>query len=122
MNEYQDKLKKKMNEYVHFVYAQTKNFPKQEMYGSSSQWRRSTLSIILNYIEGYARKKPLVRLNFLEIAYGSLMESDYLLDFCKQEGFLDYNNYILGADLSKQIGAMLWTEIANLGKSLAKAT
>lgn len=120
MNEYQSKLKQKMDEYIHFVYKQTKSFPKQEMYGSVSQWRRSTLSIILNYIEGYARKKSLVRLNFLEISYGSLMESNYLLHFSNKEGFLKKEDYGKGIKLSKEIGAMLWTEISNLEKSISK--
>lgn len=120
MNEYQNKLKQKMDEYVHFVYQWTKDFPKQEMYGSTSQWRRSTLSILLNYIEGYARKKPLIRLNFLEISYGSLMESNYLLHFCRQEEFLNQENYNQGLVLLKEVGAMFWTEIVNLEKSISK--
>ena len=49
MTEFQDKLKKLMDEYVHFVYSVTRKFPKEEMYSSVSQWRRSTLSTILNY-------------------------------------------------------------------------
>jgi len=47
-----------MDEYVNFVYDVTRNSPKEEIYSSVSQWRRSTLSIVLNYIEGYARKNP----------------------------------------------------------------
>ena len=54
--DFKEKLKLKMDEYVHFVYNVTRKFPKEELYSSVSQWRRSTLSIILNYIEGYARK------------------------------------------------------------------
>jgi len=50
MNKYQEQLKKKMGEYVHFVYRVTRSFPKEELYGSVSQWRRATLSIVLNYI------------------------------------------------------------------------
>lgn len=49
MNEYQKNLKEKMNNYIHFIYRITKNFPKHELYGITSQIRRSTLSIILNY-------------------------------------------------------------------------
>ncbi len=49
-----------MDEYVQFVYTVTRNFPKEEMFSSVSQWRRATLSIILNYLEGYARKKSLI--------------------------------------------------------------
>ena len=79
MTWFHDELKAKMDNYVHLVYKLTKNFPKEELYGVISQLRRAALSVILNYIEGYARKKDKVYKNFLEISYGSLKESKYLL-------------------------------------------
>lgn len=54
---YHEKLKRIMDEYAHLVYKVTKNFPKEELFGITSQLRRSVLSVILNYIEGYARVK-----------------------------------------------------------------
>ena len=120
MNEYQEKLKKKMDEYVHLVYKVTQNFPKHELYGIVLQIRRATVSIILNYIEGYARKKPLVRLNFLEISYGSLQESKYLLKFSLVEKYLNQDSYNYGIKLAEEIGAMLWREIENLEKATKK--
>ncbi|PJE57830.1 MAG: hypothetical protein COU81_04000 [Candidatus Portnoybacteria bacterium CG10_big_fil_rev_8_21_14_0_10_36_7] len=118
MNDFQLKLKTVIDEYVNFIYQITKDFPKEEIYGSTSQIKRSSLSIILNYIEGYARYKPLVRLNFLEIAYGSLMESDYLLDFSRKQMFITENNYNQCKKYTREIGAMLWTETSNLRNSL----
>jgi len=117
MNPYQEKLKKRMDEYVHCVYRVTKNFPKEEMFGSTSQLRRAGLSVILNYIEGYARRKPLVRLNFLEISFGSLQESKYLLYFSFTEKYFSKADYDLGIGLAEEIGAMLWKEIDNLSRS-----
>lgn len=118
--DYKIKLKRLMDEYVHFIYKATKNFPKEELYSSVSQWRRCTLSIILNYIEGYARKKSLVQLNFFETAYGSLRESKYLLYFAKIEKYITENDYNSGFKLTEEIGAMLWTEIVHLERSLKK--
>ena len=103
-----------MDEYVHFVYEMTRKFPKEEIYSSVSQWRRSTLSIVLNYIEGYARRKLLVRLNFLEISYASLKESKYLLHFSLTEEYLKEADYKIAIKLAEEIGAMLWKEINNL--------
>ncbi|MDO8505265.1 MAG: four helix bundle protein [bacterium] len=120
MTEYQEKLKGRMDEYVHLVYRVTRGFPKEETYASTGQWRRATLSIILNYIEGYARRKPLVQLNFLETAYGSFKESRYLLDFSYKEQFLSHDNYQNATAIAEEIGAMLWTELNTLTKSLAK--
>ena len=100
-----------MDEYVHFVYNETRNFPQEEKYSSVSQWRRSTLSIILNYIEGYARKKLLVQLNFFETAYGSFRESKYLLYFAYKRKFIAEQKYQQGSKLVEEIGKMLWSEI-----------
>lgn len=119
-NDFKKKLKQKMDEYAHFIYKITRNFPKEEIYGVVSQLRRATLSIILNYIEGYARKRPAVQLNFFEISYGSLKESKYLLHFSLIEKFLNKEEYNKGIKLADEIGAMLWTEIANLGKTVQK--
>ncbi|HDZ85544.1 MAG TPA: four helix bundle protein, partial [Candidatus Moranbacteria bacterium] len=52
-----------MDEYAHFIYKITKAFPREEVYGVTSQLRRSGLSVILNYIEGFARKKKAVKQN-----------------------------------------------------------
>ncbi|HCX27535.1 MAG TPA: four helix bundle protein [Candidatus Portnoybacteria bacterium] len=111
---FHDKLKIKMDEFVHLVYALTKKFPKDELYGVVSQIRRAALSIILNYIEGYARRKKLVMLNFLEISYGSLKECKYLLHFSFKEKYLNEKEYQEAMKLAEEIGAMLWKTTRNL--------
>ena len=115
---FKDILKEKMDEYVHYVYKVTKIFPKEELYGATSQIRRATLSVILNYIEGYARRRSAVQLNFFEISYGSLKESKYLLYFSKKEGYLGDAEYNFGLKLAEEIGAMLWTELSSLEKNM----
>ncbi|MFH1111804.1 MAG: four helix bundle protein [Patescibacteria group bacterium] len=107
-SEFHDQLKIKMDEYVHAVYALTKSFPKDELYGVTSQLRRATLSVILNYIEGYARKKRAVCQNFWEISYGSLKESKYLVYFSYKENYLTKVNYSELIKSADEIGAMLW--------------
>ncbi|MFQ6084082.1 MAG: four helix bundle protein [Candidatus Aminicenantia bacterium] len=111
---YHEKLKKDMDEYVHFVYSLTRKFPKEELYGVTSQLRRASLSVILNYIEGYARGKDKVHKNFLEISYGSLKESKYLLYFSLVEKFLSKDDYKKAIKLADNIGAMLWGIIRKL--------
>lgn len=109
-----------MDEFAHFVYKVTREFPKEELYGAASQFRRAALSVVLNYVEGYARRRPAVQLNFLETSYGSLKESKYLLYFSKVEGWLSQEDYNCGVKLAEEIGAMLWTEISNLENSVGK--
>jgi four helix bundle protein len=108
---YHEKLRRLIDEYVHAIYKLTKKFPREEMYGVISQIRRSALSIMLNYIEGYARMKNKVNLNFLEIAYGSLQESAYLLEFSMKEEYIENNDYANLLPITKEIGAMLWSTI-----------
>ncbi|MFA6534375.1 MAG: four helix bundle protein [Patescibacteria group bacterium] len=114
---YKNGLKIKLDGFAHLVYRNTKSFPKDELYGITSQLRRATVSVVLNYIEGYARMKKLVQLNFLEISYGSLKETKYLLHFSWKENYLTDKNYSQLIKLAEEIGAMLWTEIQALRKT-----
>lgn len=114
MSPFQLKLRRLMNEYVHFVYSLTHQFPKEEIYGSTSQFRRASMSIILNYIEGYARRKRLVQLNFYEISYGLLQESIYIFEFALEAKWIVQDQFEAGMKLADEIGAMLWSELSAL--------
>ena len=117
---FHEKLKQNIDEYIHLVYKLTKKFPKEELYGVVSQLRRAVLSIMLNYIEGFARRKIKVNLNFLETAYGSLKESKYLLYFSFKEKYLSKQEYLKAIKLAEEIGAMLWKTIQSMEKSTKK--
>lgn len=112
--DYFKNLKIKMDKYVHFVYKVSKNFPKEEMYGVTSQIRRSSLSVILNFIEGYARQKTAVKRNFWEISFGSLKESKYLLHFCLIENYLNKPEYNQAMGMAEEISKMLWRALEPL--------
>lgn len=113
-NDFSKKLKVQMDEYAHLVYGITKEFPKGEMYGTTSQLRRAALSVILNYIEGFARRRKAVKKNFWEISYGSLKESKYLLHFTLVEGYYKKEEYKKLMKLADEIGAMLWSSIKSI--------
>lgn len=114
MDGYFEQLKTKMDIYVHFVYKLTKTFPNDELYGCTSQIRRSTLSIVLNFIEGFARKKPAVKRNFWEISYGSLQESKYLVSFSFEEKYINDADFKKATVMAEEIGAMLWRALQPL--------
>lgn len=103
-----------MDDYAHFVYKITKSFPRDELYGVTSQLKRASLSIILNYIEGFARQKKAVKQNFWEISYGSLKESKYLLHFSLVEKYINQEDYGRAMRLAEEIGAMLWRSLKSL--------
>ena len=46
----------KADEMAKSIYVETKNFPKAELYGITSQLRRAGLSVPTNIVEGYSRK------------------------------------------------------------------
>ena len=112
-NSYHKELRNLMDQYVHFVYKVTKNFPRDELYGVISQIRRAALSVILNYIEGYARCGDKSNKNFVKISYGSLKESKYLLHFSLVEEYLSKEDYETGQKMADRIGAMLWGMLKN---------
>lgn len=97
-----------MDQFVKEVYRCTKEFPKDEIYGIISQFRRASLSVILNYIEGYARQRKQVLRNFIEISYGSLRESRYLTELSHSLDYLSKEDSQKLFAISDRIGAMLW--------------
>ena len=111
---FHDRLKKLMDDYLGRIYTVTKTFPKDELYGLTSQLRRAALSIILNYIEGYARKRKNVLRNFLEISYGSFKETKYLVYFSFKQKYINKKTYQELSQLSEEIGAMLWGILRNM--------
>ena len=111
---YHDQLKSLLNTFVHNVYKVTKSFPKDELYGVTSQIRRSSLSVILNYIEGYARNSTKMDKNFLKYAYGSSKEVEYLIEFSYEEKYLGKGNYQVLKNQADRIGGMLFGIMKNI--------
>ena len=65
-------------------YQITKTFPKEELYGMTSQIRRSAVSIPANIAEGYGREYRAEYIQFLRIAQGSLKELETHLLLCER--------------------------------------
>src|ERR1035437_7903168 len=61
------------------VYSLTKTFPPDERYGLTAQLRRAVLSVPTNIAEGSKRQTNADYARFLNIAEGSLAETEYLL-------------------------------------------
>jgi four helix bundle protein len=70
---------------AHEVYNISKKFPKNEMYGLTSQMQRAAVSIPSNIAEGQARNHRKEFVQFLGIAYGSSAELETQLLIAKQE-------------------------------------
>jgi four helix bundle protein len=70
------------------VYKLTDSFPKEEIYGLTSQIRRASSSVPINIAEGCGRGSDADFARFLLIAFGSASETEYLLLLCFELGYL----------------------------------
>lgn len=104
----------KADDLAYQVYLETKKFPKDEIYGITSQLRRAAISIPTNIVEGAGRQSRNERKQFANIALGSLAETEYLLEFCCRLTYLDKENYKRLENLRREVGGLLW----NFYKSL----
>jgi four helix bundle protein len=87
------KVWQKAHELVLNIYIATKKYPKEEMYGITSQIRRSSSSIAANISEGCGRKTKTEFARFLVIALGSINETEYFLLLSKDLGYLTQGDY-----------------------------
>jgi four helix bundle protein len=92
------------------VYQATKTFPKEEVYGLTSQMRRAAVSIPSNIVEGCARESQADYLRFLEFAFGSLRELKYQCNLSKRLGYFEQGIPVLDSKIDeteKVLGALL---------------
>ena len=76
------------DELAMLVYQIIAEFPKEELFGLTSQIRRAAVSVASNIVEGCARDSEADYLRFLNIAFGSLREMHYQLNLSQRLGFL----------------------------------
>jgi four helix bundle protein len=69
----------KAHQFVLSVYRLTDSFPKHELFGLTSQFRRAAVSIPANIAEGFRKKSKNDKARFMNIAQGSLEECRYYL-------------------------------------------
>ena len=70
------------------IYAETKGFPKAELFGITSQLRRASSSVSANLAEGCGRGSDPDFSRFVHHSLGSLMESDYFITLARDLGYV----------------------------------
>lgn len=89
------------------IYEITKSFPKEELFGLTSQIRRAAASVPSNIVEGKARGSNKEYKRFLLVARGSLEETKYQLLLAKDLKYIDEQKYEDVLNLSKDVGRLL---------------
>jgi len=96
------------DELTFIIYQVTKLFPVEEIYGITSQIRRSAYSVPANIAEGCGRESNIEYLRFLSIARGSLTETEYFLHLANRLEYLSESD-------NTQLTAMVNQTFATLG-------
>lgn len=89
------------------IYRATRNFPKEEMYGLTSQIRRAISSIPTNIAEGCGRRTNAELANFLNIASGSASEVEYEIFLSKEVGYITDEQHEAWTKEIREIRSML---------------
>jgi four helix bundle protein len=96
----------KAHQFVLSAYRSTEVFPKQEMYGLTSQFRRAAVSIAANIAEGFRKTGKSDKCRYLNISQGSLEECRYYLILSRDLGYLDIHGLMSQLEeVSKLLGA-----------------
>ena len=101
---------------VESIYNATKIFPREEIYGLTSQLRRAAVSLPSNIVEGQGRHTTKDFLNFLSIARGSLAEVETQVLIAERLGYLSSDVCATTCDTIAEIGRLLNGLIKSLNR------
>lgn len=108
MNSHKDLIVyQKSIEFVTKIYETTNNFPKEELFGLTSQLRRAAISIPSNIAEGFARRHNKELTQFLYVSLGSAVEIETQLLIAKNINYINEEIYIMLTNLLSEISKML---------------
>ncbi len=98
---------RKAMEMVNTVYEATRTFPRDEIYGLTSQLRRAAVSVPSNIAEGQGRKSTKEFAHHLSIAYGSLMEVETQIIISGDQHYLSPAQSERLLDMTAEVGRLL---------------
>ncbi len=103
------------------VYEASRNFPREEQFGLTSQVRRAAISVASNIVEGCARSSERDFLHFLDMAYGSAREVGYQITLAQRLGYLSNASFKALVSKSDEAAKVLNGLIRSFRKTPAPA-
>ena len=103
------------------IYRVTDGFPKRELYGETSQIRRSAASIAANIVEGCGRRSDREFKRFVQIARGSASETEYHLILARDLSLLAAADYKRLMSLLTEVERMLTSLVQALSSPVERA-
>jgi four helix bundle protein len=108
MKDFHDlKVWQKAHQLTLSVYQATRGFPRDELYGLTSQLRRCSSSVATNLAEGCGRSTDIDFARFCTIAMGSASELEYLLLLAKDLNLLKADEYTALNEATTEVKRML---------------
>lgn len=101
---------------VEEVYIASKNFPREEIYGLTSQLRRAAVSIPSNIAEGQGRRTTPDVLRHLSIAYGSLREVETQIPIATRLSYLAEGKCQDVMNIGSEVGRLMNGLMASLAR------
>jgi four helix bundle protein len=96
------------------VYLATQDFPREELYGLTSQMRRSSASIPTNIAEGCGRESKAETIQFFNMSVGSSSELEYQLILARDLHYMKGENYSALSSELVDVRRMLFSFIQRL--------
>ena len=100
------------------VYKLTSKFPREEVYGLTSQVRRSAISVPSNIAEGHGRLSKKEFRQFLGIAKGSIYELQTQLELAEKLNMASQGSIQPSIEISQEVGKMIFSLLGSMECSI----
>lgn len=104
-------VRQKAHQFVLSFYQYSESFPRQEVFGLTSQMRRASGSVPANIVEGFKKKTKPDKVKFFNIAQGSLEECRYYLILTQDLNYGDASQFMIQMD---EVGKLLESYISSI--------
>lgn len=119
MRNYRDlQVRNKAHNLTLELYRVSRGFPREEIYGVTSQLRRAAVSIGANLAEGCGRRSSTELARFVKIAMGSASELDYHLLLSRDFGFVNGDDFTRTASELTEVRKMLTSFLSSVEEQI----